>query len=41
MDSDGDPVCWLSRVCPECGLLVDGPLPAVCERCGARVEADE
>ncbi|MEU4807153.1 hypothetical protein [Actinosynnema sp. NPDC023587] len=31
----GDPVCWLSRVCPECGHLADGEQPAVCPRCGA------
>jgi rubrerythrin len=31
----GEPVCWLARVCPECGLLADGDLPAVCPRCGA------
>lgn len=37
----GDPVCWLSRVCPECGLLVEGDPPAVCARCGAPLPADE
>lgn len=33
----GDPVCWLSRVCPECGTLDDGPARAVCSRCGAAI----
>jgi hypothetical protein len=37
----GDPVCWLSRVCPECGLFVEGALPAVCARCGASVVAGD
>ncbi|MFT7841208.1 hypothetical protein Q5530_34170 [Saccharothrix sp. BKS2] len=34
----GDPVCWLSRVCPECGLLADGEPPEVCPRCGAALD---
>ncbi len=36
----GESVCWLERVCPECGLLVEADLPAVCERCGAAVPSD-
>ncbi|MCP2163290.1 hypothetical protein [Goodfellowiella coeruleoviolacea] len=36
----GDPVCWLSRVCPECGLFVEDEPPAVCGRCGAAVPAE-
>ena len=39
-DAGGDPVCWLSQVCPDCGLLVEAPPPAVCERCGATVPAE-
>jgi rubrerythrin len=39
--SGGDPVCWLSQVCEECGLLVEEDLPAVCPRCGATVSADD
>lgn len=35
----GEPVCWLDRVCDECGALVEGDLPAVCWRCGAEVVA--
>ncbi|MET4781291.1 hypothetical protein [Glaciihabitans sp. UYNi722] len=31
----GDPVCWLDRVCTECGALIEGPLPGTCWRCGA------
>jgi hypothetical protein len=34
-DDGGDPVCWLDRVCPECGRLDDGEPPARCPGCGA------
>ncbi|WP_199439762.1 hypothetical protein [Umezawaea beigongshangensis] len=37
----GDPVCWLSRVCPECGAFVEAVPPAPCPRCGAVVAASE
>ena len=30
----GTAVCWLERVCPECGGLSDGPPATVCPRCG-------
>ena len=33
----GDPVCWLERVCPDCGALVEAELPALCWRCGITV----
>ncbi|MFI9011160.1 hypothetical protein ACIGNX_28385 [Actinosynnema sp. NPDC053489] len=33
----GDPACLLSRVCPECGAVPDGPPPEVCPRCGAEM----
>ncbi|TXN29186.1 hypothetical protein FVP33_13450 [Lacisediminihabitans profunda] len=36
-DDDRGEVCWLERVCPECGALVEGPLPRACWRCGATV----
>jgi ribosomal protein S27AE len=36
-DSGGDPVCWLPRVCPDCGLLAEDEPPTVCVRCGARL----
>ncbi len=32
----GDPVCWLHRVCPECGAFSDTAPPTVCHRCGTR-----
>lgn len=30
----GDAACWLSRVCTECGALLEGPPPVACWRCG-------
>ena len=43
-DQGGDPVCWLNRVCPECGRLAeDGPgvedgRPVTrCPECGAEL----
>ncbi|WP_344415033.1 hypothetical protein [Amycolatopsis minnesotensis] len=36
----GDPVCWLDRVCPECGRFAEGNSPR-CERCGAELPSDE
>ncbi|HEY8911763.1 hypothetical protein [Lacisediminihabitans sp.] len=36
-DGDRGEVCWLERVCQECGALVDGPLPKACWRCGYTV----
>ena len=32
-DLGGDPVCWLPRVCPECGALADTDPPTICPRC--------
>jgi ribosomal protein S27AE len=37
----GDPVCWLNRVCPECGLLTDEEPPLTCPRCGATIPAPD
>ena len=31
-DRPGDPVCWLSRVCPHCGAMSAEP-PATCPQC--------
>jgi DNA-binding MarR family transcriptional regulator len=36
----GDPACWLTRVCPACGRLDDGPPPATCPGCGAPLTDD-
>lgn len=36
----GDPVCWLSRVCEDCGALVDGVGATPCWNCGAVVHLD-
>ncbi|WP_344424168.1 hypothetical protein [Pseudonocardia ailaonensis] len=48
MESEGgDPVCWLSQVCPECGAMPAEDSPEKCWRCGVvrpqgqgRVEQD-
>lgn len=32
----GDPVCWLDRVCEECGAFREDPSAAACARCGTR-----
>ena len=36
----GDPACWLARVCPECGALVDSDPPAICPRCHTELLAE-
>ncbi|MBP2364314.1 hypothetical protein [Pseudonocardia parietis] len=40
-DGPGDPVCWLDRLCPDCGAMPspeeDGGPPRTCWRCGAAV----
>lgn len=33
-DSGGDAVCWLHRLCPECGAVPVEEEPARCWRCG-------
>ncbi|RZT85989.1 hypothetical protein EV383_2877 [Pseudonocardia sediminis] len=38
-DEGGDPACWSSRVCPECGLFAVEDPPTVCERCGEAIPA--
>lgn len=30
----GDPVCWLDRVCEECGAMREDMKAARCARCG-------
>ena len=30
----GDPVCWLERVCDECGAMREDMSSPVCARCG-------
>jgi uncharacterized protein YeaO (DUF488 family) len=39
-DLGGDPVCWLTSVCPECGRFVEAEPPTRCPRCGAEIEPD-
>lgn len=30
----GDPVCWLDRVCDECGAMREDMTASCCARCG-------
>jgi hypothetical protein len=40
-DMGGDPVCWLSLVCPECGKIREGAQgEGPCPYCGADETAD-
>jgi uncharacterized protein YeaO (DUF488 family) len=39
-DLGGDPVCWLTSVCPECGRFVEDEPPTTCPRCGAEIRPD-
>ncbi len=39
-DLGGDPVCWLTSVCPECGRFVEAEPPTTCPRCGADINPD-
>jgi hypothetical protein len=32
-DTAGDPVCWLRRVCPQCGALAASDPPTTCPQC--------
>ena len=34
-DLVGDPVCWLNRVCPECGRFAEDEHLDACPECGA------
>ncbi|REF34766.1 hypothetical protein [Thermasporomyces composti] len=36
----GEPVCWLPRVCPECGRLAENEPPTRCENCGTLITLD-
>ncbi|MFD4421463.1 hypothetical protein ACFWN7_08160 [Agromyces sp. NPDC058484] len=40
-DLGGDPACWLGRVCPECGAMIEGPIGRACWTCGATPRAQE
>lgn len=36
-DDGGDPVCWLHRVCPDCGRMSDREPPTTCADCGRQI----
>ncbi len=39
-DAGGDPACWLSRVCPDCGRFAEDEDASHCARCGHALERD-
>ena len=39
-DLGGEPVCWLPRVCPECGRLSEREPPTTCAQCGTEIGID-
>ncbi|MDT2008538.1 hypothetical protein FXW78_37675 [Rhodococcus opacus] len=39
-DVGGDPVCWLDRVCPDCGLFLTDHASSTCPRCGSARTGD-
>lgn len=39
-DEPGDPVCWLDRLCPECGAMpTEEEAGEACWRCGTPYQA--
>ncbi|HVV08954.1 hypothetical protein [Amycolatopsis sp.] len=41
MSEGGDPVCWLNRVCPECGRFREDEDATHCPGCGIPVAEPE
>jgi rubrerythrin len=39
-DEGGDPACWLGQVCPECGRILERPIPRTCPHCGTALPTD-
>ncbi|MEP6462730.1 MAG: hypothetical protein ABJC62_04795 [Frankiaceae bacterium] len=37
----GDPVCWLARVCPDCGRLAEDRYADLCSVCGGDLPDQE
>jgi hypothetical protein len=40
-EEGGDEVCWLARVCDECGAILDTRTPHVCRPAVAPVAGDD
>jgi hypothetical protein len=40
-EEGGDAACWLARVCPECGAMIEGPVGRPCWRCGVTPKEQE
>jgi len=41
VDEGGDPACWASLLCPNCGAVPDSRTATVCQRCGQPFPADD
>ncbi|HEX7105551.1 MAG TPA: hypothetical protein VF218_06275 [Acidothermaceae bacterium] len=41
VDEGGDPACWASLLCPNCGAVPDSRTAAICPRCGQPYPADD
>jgi hypothetical protein len=41
IDEGGDPACWASLLCPNCGAVPDSATATVCHRCGQPYPVDE
>lgn len=39
-EEGGDPVCWLDRVCENCGRFMTDQISPVCQFCGAPRDGD-
>jgi hypothetical protein len=41
IDQGGDPACWASLLCPNCGAVPDSASAKICHRCGEPYPVDE
>ncbi len=41
IDQGGDPACWASLLCPNCGAVPDSANATICQRCGQPYPVDD
>jgi hypothetical protein len=41
VEEGGDPACWASLLCPNCGAVPDSQTAKVCHRCGEPYPVDD
>ena len=41
VEEGGDPACWASLLCPNCGAVPDSQTATVCQRCGEPYPVDD